>query len=231
MSKIIVKKGGLSEAEVPAEAKLNLRDKPVEIKEAKRGWLCAVGILAAVVLVLVFWMLRERSAAAFADLAPEQAVIFSVINQEALYEQTLPFQGIIKEQNLYIQPAFSKLRAYLTATGLNLEDDLQPHFKQKLAFTLMPSNGDTAFPFAVILERKNSLTDVSAILQQFKQELQSDFDLSSRDYRQMEITVLKPLFQAALFPRAYAYAQVEKYLVITNSTLVLEEIIDVIVDK
>jgi len=157
------------------------------------------------------------------------AVVFSLIDQGALYDQLSPFYQFLKERGFYGQGAVAQIGNYLSQSDLDFKKDIQPLFKKQIAFILMPANSETAFSFAMIFERKTSLDKVNHILNRIEPNLKKDYNFSFQVYRQVEITILKPLFSWSV--KTLKYAKIGDYLVISNSQELLKKIIDQVIDR
>ena len=245
MKKIKIKKSKLSADKITDELKVDLRNnsekKP---KQPSKKWLFLSIFLILVIIGLsvgLFFSVQKKLA--FNDLVPEQAVIFSLIDQPDLYEQVSPFYQLLRENGFYDQGAISKIGDYLNQAGLNLKEDIQPLFKKQAAFVLMPAphrdfsgagpaNSETSFPFLLLFKKQASLDGVNHLLSQIEPVLKKDYNFSSQIYRQIEITVLKPLFPPSIGkPDLYAYSQIEDYFIISNSQESLRMIIDSIINR
>jgi hypothetical protein len=225
---IKVRKSNLPTKQIAEDFRVDLRDRPlIEQKQPSNKWLFLSIFLSLVVVGLIFsWWFFSSQKIPLVDLVPENRVIFSLIDQEALYQQTSPFYQFLKEKGFYDQEAISQIGSYLSETGLDFEQDIIPLFKKQVAFILKPANADTPFPFLVIFERKQSSGKINQVLEQIEPKLKKDYNLSSQIYRQVKVTVLEPLFT----PNNYFYSQIENYFIISNSQEFLEEIIDFVID-
>ncbi|MFH0907016.1 MAG: DUF3352 domain-containing protein [bacterium] len=125
----------------------------------------------------------------------------------------------------------SKISNYLSNVGLSFEKDIQPIFKQQIAFVLLPSNSDTAFPFVFLFEKKDSSVKISQFSDKIESELKNDFNFSSKTYRQIKTIILNPISYSISSPNLYTYAEIEDYFVISNSLETLQTIISNIIDK
>lgn len=238
MVKIQIKKSSLNR-QVSDDLKVNLREEPKEEQKKqpcfteKRKWLFFSAFLFLVVIVLIvsLWFSSFQKMA-FADLIPENAVAFGLINQQKLYPQISPFSQFLYENNFYGQKAINKLSEYFNQAGLDFKENIQPFFKKQSVFILMPANSETYFPFIVILEGKIPLNDFIQVLSRIEQELKKDYNSSSYIYRQIKTTILTPLFSASSgLPNMYAYAQIENYFILSNSQESIEKIIDLIIEN
>jgi len=237
MSKIPikVKKGNALAEQISDDLKVDLRNAPkIDLKQPRSTaglFLCA--FLALIIVgMLIFWLFSVSCTTLFFDLIPEEAVVFSLVDHEALYNQTSPFEWFLKEKNFYGQRAVEKINDYLNRAGLSFKEDVQPLFKKQAAFILLPENSETPFPFLLLFEIKVSLSETERVLDRIKTELKADYDFSSKIYRQIEIAILKPLSSSeAGIPDYYAYAQAEDYFIISNSQSALEKIIDSVIDN
>ena len=234
MTKIQIKKGKLSADKITDELKVDLRNnsekKP---KQPSSKWLFLSIFLILVIIGLsvgLFFSIQKELA--FTDLVPEQAVVFSLIDQPDLYEQISPFYQLLRENGFYDQGAISKIGDYLNQAELNLKEDIQLLFKKQAAFVLMPANSETPFPFLLLFEKQASLDNINHLLFQIEPVLKKDYNFSSQIYRQIEITVLKPLFPPSIGkPDLYAYSQIEGYFIISNSQESLRIIIDSVINR
>ena len=225
---IQVKKGDLAE-KVAEEMKVDLRNnQPAEQKQPSRKWLfLGIGLFLIIVFLVLGWWFFSSQKMAFADLVPEEAVIFSVINQADFYQQVGPFSQFLKDNNFYGQSIIDKFSNYLTEANLNFSEDVQSLFKKEMAFALLPANQEVKFPFVLILEREASGAKISQILEKIEPKLKQDYNFSSQTYRQIKITVLEPLTDSS----NYLYSQIGDYFIISNSQESLEKIIDFIIKK
>jgi len=224
---IKVKKGDSAE-KVAEEMKVDLRNnQPAEQKQPSRKWLfLGIGLFLIIPLVLVCWFFYSQKMA-FADLVPEEAVIFGLINQEELYPQIAPLSQFLREDNFYGRGAINKLNDYFNQAQLSFQEDIQPLFKREMAFILLPGNSETSFPFILLLEKKGSTAQISQILDKIEPKLREDYNFSLPIYRQIEITILRPLSSTII----YLYCQIGDYFVISNSQESLEKMIDLIIEK
>jgi len=226
---IKVKRGKLAADKISDDLKVDLRNglapEPKQKQPKKSRLFLVIFLLVAVIIFLsgscLFSYLKKP---AFADLVPEEAVVFSLINQGALYDQLSPFYQFLKENGFYGQGAVIKIGDYLNQANLDFRKDIEPLFKRQIAFILMPANSETAFPFALLFERKTSLDKINRLLNQIEPHFKKDYNFSSQIYRQIEITILKPLFSWSV--NSLNYAQVGDYFVISNSQEILKKIID-----
>jgi len=233
MSKIPikVKKGKLAADKIADELKVDLRNGLAKEQKQPRS---TAGLFLSIFLGLVilglsaycFFLYSQKIA--FSDLVPEEAIVFSLINQQELYPQILPFSQFLREKNFYGQEAINKLNNYFNQAQLNFQEDIQPLFKKQIAFILLPANTETALPFILLLKKNSSTAQIGQILDKIELKLKQDYNFSSQVYRQIEITVLKPLFSSA---NGYVYGQVDNYFIISNSQKSLEKAIDSIIDK
>lgn len=235
MSDIPIKKAELSPGQIADDLKVDLRkaEQEKKIKQPRpRRLFLSIFLILLIIFLGLGWFFSARQGTPFTDLIPPEAVVFSVIDQAMLYQQTSPFSQLLKENNFYGQAAIANFSQYLNRAGLDFQKDIQPLFEKKIGFVLMPSNYETTMPFAFILEKNASAGKISQILDSLQTNFKKDFNFSSRVYRQIEIMTLRPLLPAAVqFPKAYAYAQIEDYLIISNSQEVLEKIIKSIIDN
>lgn len=224
---IKVKKGDSAE-KVAEELKVDLRNsQETEQKQPSRKWLfLGIGLFLIILLVLGWWFFSCQKMP-LADLIPEEAVIFGLINQQELYPQTAPLSQFLRENNFYGQGAIDKLNDYFIQAQLGFQEDIQPLFKPEMAFILLPGNSETSFPFTLLLEKKASRAQISQILDKIEPKLREDYNLSSQIYRQTEITILRPLSLTI----NYLYSQIGDYFIISNSQESLETMIDFIIEK
>jgi len=225
---IQVKKGDSAD-EVAEEMKVDLRnDSGTEQKQPSRKWLfLGIGLFLIIVFsILGYWFFSSQKMP-FADLVPEEAIVFGLINQPELYPQIASLGQFLEENNFYGPGAINKLNDYFIQAQLSFQEDIQPLFKPEMAFILLPANSETSFPFALLLEKKSSTAQISQILDKIEPKLKEDYNLSSQTYRQIEITVLRPLSLAI----NCLYGQIDDYFIISNSQELLEKTIDLIIDK
>jgi hypothetical protein len=232
MSKIPikVKKDNLPAEQVSDELKVDLRDsQETEQKQPSRKWLFLSIFLSVIIIILALgWRFSASQKMAFTDLVPENAVVFSLINQEELYPQMVPFSQFLRERNFYGQGTIDKLNDYFNQSQLNFSQDIQPLFKKEMAFILLPADSETTFPFILLFEKNASLAQISQVLSKIEPIFKQDYNLSPQVYRQIEITALDPLFSS---PFGYVYAQIGDYFIIGNSQNSLEKMIDLIINR
>ncbi|MBU2472507.1 hypothetical protein KKE74_00565 [Patescibacteria group bacterium] len=220
MTKIFIKKDKLKQKTLK-DSTIDLRDNlDVKQKKSFKKWFfLSIFILIIIVLAFNWWLLSSQKIP-FKDLVPENRVVFSLVNQEALYNQTSP----------YTQPAMDKINNYFKQVDLSFKDNVQSAFKQEAGFILMPANDETSFPFFLAFERKASFGDIKSVLDKIEVNLKKDYNFSQEKYRQIEVTLLDPIYSTDNLPNLYAFAQVEDYFIITNSKELLKEIINLIID-
>lgn len=225
---IQIKKGDSAD-EIAEEMKVDLRDRPEsKQKQPSRKWLfLGIGLFLIIIFSILGWWFFSFQKMAFADLIPEETVIFGLINQQELYPQMAPLSQFLRENNFYGPGAMDKLNDYFIQSQLSFQEDIQPLFKPEMAFILLPANSEISLPFTLLLEKKSSTAQISQILDKIESKLKEDYDLSSQIYRQIEITILRPLSSTI----NYLYSQVGDYFIISNSQESLEKTIDLIIDK
>jgi len=230
MPKIPIKvKKGQSTDKVTEEMKVDLRNGLAEEhKQPSRKWLfLSVGLFLIIVFsILGYWFFSSQKMT-FADLIPEEAVIFGLINQQELYPQMAPLNQFLGENNFYGQGAMNRLNDYFNQAQLGFQEDIQLLFKPEIAFILLPGNSETSFPFILLLEKKGSTAQISRILDKIEPKLREDYNFSSQIYRQIEITILRPLSLTV----NYLYSQIGDYFIISNSQESFEKMIDSIIEK
>ncbi len=227
---IQVKKGELAADKVAEELKVDLRNNSeTEQKQSRSttGLFLGIGLFLIIVFSVLGWRFFSSQKMPFADLIPEEAVIFGLINQQELYPQTAPFSQFLRENNFYGQEAINKLNDYCLQSQLSFKEDIQPLFKKKMAFMLLPANSETSFPFVLLFERQGSTAQLNQILDKIEPKLKEDYNSSSQIYRQIKITVLSSLVST----NNYLYSQIGDYFIISNSQESLEKIIDFIIEK
>ena len=230
---IKIKKGKHSPDQIADNLKIDLNEKLEKNKKQPfRRWLFLIAFLLLGGLIFtgiqVFFFSNKI---AFSHLIPEETVIFSLIDQESLYNQTASFYEFLQENNFYGQNAISKINGYFNQADLDLKDDINPLFKKQAAFVLMTSVDETSFPFAIILEKNQSSSKIEQILSKIEPNLKEDYNFSTEDYRQIKTTILKPIFSAASgMPDLYVYAQIEEYFIICNSKQIIKAFTDLIID-
>jgi len=225
---IKVKKGQSTE-KVTEEMKVDLRNGlAAEQKQPSRKWLfLGIGLFLIIVFsILGYWFFSSQKMP-LADLVPEEAVMFGLINQSELYPQMAPLSQFLGENNFYGQGAINKLNDYFNQAQLSFQEDIQSLFKSEMAFILLPGNSETSFPFILLLEKKGSTAQISQILDKIKPKLREDYNFSSLIYRQIEITVLRSLSLTT----NYLYNQIGDYFIISNSQESSEKMIDSIIKK
>ena len=220
MIKISIKKDS-SKQRALRETSVDLRDN-LDVKQEKsfkKWFFLSIFILIIIALAFNWWFLSSQKIP-FKDLVPKNRVVFSLVNQETLYNQVSP----------YTQPAMAKINDYLKQVDLNFKDNIQLAFKPEAGFILMPANNETPFPFFLAFERKAPLGDIKSVSDKIEINLKKDYNFSKEKYRQIEITILDPIYSMDNLPKLYAFAQVEDYFIITNSRELLKEIINSIID-
>jgi len=230
MIKISIKKDS-SKQRALRESSVDLRDN-LDVKQekpSKKWFFLSIFILIIIALAFNWWFLSSQKIP-FKDLVPKNRIVFSLVDQEALYNQTSPFYSFLQENNFYVQPAMAKINDYLKQVDLSFKDNIQSAFKQEAGFILMPANDETSFPFFIAFERKASFGDIKSVLDKIEVNLKKDYNFSKEKYRQIEVTVLDPIYSTDNLPKLYAFAQVEDYFIITNSKELLKEIINSIID-
>lgn len=231
---IKIKKGNLPVEQVSDELKVDLRKEPSkEQKQPSRKWLFLSFFLIVIILFLIagqLFFFPKKSA--FADLVPENAVVFCLIDQEVFYPQMAPFLQFLRENNFYGPSAISaidKLNDYFNQAQLDFGPDTQSLFKKQMAFILLPANSETPFfPFVLLFEKKASLAQISQVLDKIEPKLKQDYNFSSQIHRQIEITILKPLFSSS---DSYLYGQIDNYFIISNCQESLEKMIDLVIKR
>lgn len=230
---IKIKKGKYSPDQIEDNLKVDLNEKPERnIKQPLNRWLFLIIFLFSGGLIFAgiqsFFFSNKL---AFSHLIPEETVVFSLIDQESLYNQTAPFYEFLRENNFYGQNAIFQINDYFNQTDLNLKSDIYPLFKKQAAFVLMAPTDETSFPFAIIFEKNQSSSKIEQILSKIEPNLKKDYNFSTEDYRQIKTTILKPILSAVSgIPDLYAYAQIEDYFIICNSKQVIKAFIDSIID-
>ncbi len=230
---IKIKKGGHSLNQVADELKVDLRENlSVGEKQPLNRWLFLfVFLFLAALIFVISWNLFFTNKAVFSHLVPKEAVIFGLIDQESLYNQTASFHGFLQERNFYGYGAISKINNYLNQADLNFQSDFQSIFKKQFAFILMPPDAETSFPFMIIFEKNQSLAKLEHILSKVEPNIKRDYNFSTESYRQITMTILKPISSVASgLPDLYAYAQIEEYFIICNSKQTIKALIDSIID-
>lgn len=229
MTRIKIKKGRPDK--VSEDLKVDLRNQPREIKQPLNKWLFLSIFLIMVILVLSgSWYVFYFKKSSLIDLVPEQAVIYSLINQQAFYEHGSNLTQFLKQRNVYNKLAIDKISSYLNQANLSFEQDFGPLFEKEIAFVLMPANSETILPFLLIFEGKKPLRELKQTLDKIELEARNDYNLSFQTYRNNEITILEPL-SSSLVSGSYVYAQIKNYFVISNSKQVLSIIIDLVINN
>lgn len=208
------------------EIKVDLRREKLEPKQ-KQSFKKRLFLITILLLVILFlaWSFLFYSKNELRNLVPKEPVIFSLINQEKFYQETFP---VLMENSQDI----ARIGEYLSQISLNFEKDIQPLFKQESVFASYSPNPETSFPFVLISEKKESFAKINDILSKIELGLKDDCNSFSQTYRQIEIRRIEPVVSSlSVFPNVYHYAQIEKYLAISNSQEILEMVIDKIIDK
>lgn len=239
MPKVPIKKGSFKR-QISDDLKVNLREaesvfdprKQPSLPSKRKRLFFSIFLFVIVALSVFSWWLYSSQKIPLVDFIPENAVAWGLINHQELYPQISPFGQFLADNNFYGQRAINKLDGYFDRAGLDFGQDVQPFLKKQAAFVLMPVNSETSFPFALILEKNNLSGDFSQFLSQIEPELKKDYNFSSYIYRQIKVSVLKPLFsEVPGLPRIYAFAQIEDYFILSDSQECLEKIIDLIIKK
>ena len=163
MSKIPIKvKKGEAIERVAEEMKVDLRNELVkEQKQPSRKWLFLGIFVLIIVILFISWLFFGQEKIPFTDLVPEEAVVFSLIDQPELYPRISSFN----------QSTINKLNDYFNQAQLNFQEDIQPLFKKQIAFILLPANNGTAFPFVLLLEKNSSKAQISHILSKIEKDI------------------------------------------------------------
>lgn len=235
MSKIAIKikNGKHSLDQVADNLKVDLReDLSIKKEQPFKRWLFLfVLLLLGGVIFAGIQALFFSNKIAFSHLIPKEAVIFGLIDQTSLYNQTVPFHGFLQENNFYGQDAISKMGDYFKQADLAIQNDIYTLFKKQAAFILMPSNSETPLPFVVIFEKNQPLSKIEQVLSKIEPNLKKDYNFSTENYRQIKMTILKPIsFVSTTLSTLYAYAQIDNYFIICNSQQTMEAFIDSIID-
>lgn len=213
MPKIPIKiRKGKSTKPVAEELKVDLRNSlEPKLKQPRSS----VGLFLVIFLVMVilglsaycFFLAPQKTP--FADLIPQEAAIFALINQQEIYPQI----------SLFNQEIAAKIDNY--------SEDIQLLFQEQIAFILLPANDKLNFPFALLGLKKASQREINQVLNEVETRLEDNYNFSSENYRQIKITRLKPLADSS----SYFYCQIDKYFIIGNSRDCLEKIIDSIIGR
>lgn len=230
---IKIKKGKCSPDQIADNLKVDLRDDlSVEKKQPFKRWLFLFvflllgGVIFAGVQAFFF-----PNKTVFNRLIPEESVVFGLIDQTSLYNQTAPFYGSLRENNFYGQNAISKVGDYFNCAGLSVQSALYSLFEEQSAFILMPANSETPFPFVVIFKKNQPTAEIERVLSKIEPKLKEDYNFSTEKYRQIKTTFLRPIsFVSDGLPDLYAYAQIDGYFIISNSKQTIEALIDSIID-
>ncbi len=230
MTQIIIKKNNTSDHQIPEESKLDLRNNNFngKQKQSSKRWLYISFFLFLIVVCLGinYWFLASQEKP-FNDLIPENAVVYSVINQIELYPQISHFNQVLQEKNLFGQEIISKINSCFDQAGLDFPEDIQSLFNNQSAFVLLPANSEISLPFLIILERNVELAKMSQALKDIELELNKEFNLYTEDYRQIKIAKISSLSASNY---SYFYTQIERYFIISNSKESLEKIVNSIID-
>lgn len=242
---IKVKKKGALEMEVADDLRVNLRPWPPKFCQTKLGRPGAeleekqpsffskraglfLAILVIIILVcLVNWFFKPSPAIPLAKIIPQEAIVLSLIDKDALYGQILPFYGTLQEQSPFYQWLMAEINRYLSQADLDFQQDIQPLFKKQLGLALFPANDQTDFPFVILLQKQAGSAQINRILGQIELVLKKDFHLSSQIYRQIKIISCQSLSS----PHSFYYSQIEDYFLIGNSIDWLEKVIDLIIKE
>ncbi len=228
MGKIKIKKD-LVYQETDNRQQLDLKNQPKasKFKRNSRFWLfLSLFLLIVLVILSLKWYLDKPIQDNFKGLISGKSVIYSSIDQQALYSQTSPFYQFLRENHFYA-PAISKIENYFNQAGLNYSEIISNGFKSQAGFILLPANQDSPFPFILVMEKKNSFWDLNQELEKIEKYFKKDFNYHTQLYRQIKIKVLNPLQEVKSgFPEYYAYAQIKDYFIVSNSLETLKQTID-----
>jgi len=230
MAKIFIKKQNNKDFnKISSNSSVDLRKGKMNQEQPSRIWLFLSIFLLIVIVVLIFnsWFSYSKKVN-FANLIPEETVVFSVINKNILYPQILPFRNFLADNNFYGQNAINQFNNYLNNAQLDFESDIQPFFEEDIAFILLSPNSEVEFPFALILKSKVSMAQLSQALSKIEPEFKKDYNFSSQAYRQIEINILKSFSASSL---NYIYAQAGDYFIISNSQDCLKNILDMVINR
>lgn len=228
MTKIPIKiKKNIPGQEINGELKIDLRAKiePKPIRPFCLKW-GVFGLALIISVSLIVWFLKQSQPIPFVKIVPQERIALAIVNQEALYNQILPFHQNLWPQSSFYQGLIDETNNYLTRLGLDFSKDVLPLFKKQSVIASFPVESGQAFPFIIILQKEGSSAKIDQILNQLEQELKKDLYLSSQVYRQIKITDLKPLSSNS---SDYFYSQTEEYLIIGNSLKYLEKTVDLII--
>lgn len=187
-----------------------------ELRPSSRWpFLSIILILIIIASGVNYWFLVSQKHV-FTDLIPDEATAYALINQVDFYPQAASFS----------RGAVDKLNQYFNQAGLDFSNDILPLFKSKMALIALPANSEVSLPWLIILKKRVNLAEISRILDKIRLEMNKDFNISTKDYRQVSIILLNSI----LNPSAqYFYALMEDYLIISNSQESIQEIVDAVI--
>ncbi len=198
----------------------NNQSEPIQKQPSRKGLFLVIlgGLL--IILVLSYAVSFFFFKGDFEKIISQERIIFSLIDQKALYSQILPFKD-----NL------SQIDEFFIQIGLDFEKDIQPLFKKQAGFALLPSDLEVSFPFVLILKKNESANEIKEILGKLEAGLKENCNYSSETYRQTEIGFIQPVQSLSSLAQSFTYALIEDYLIISNSQETVKKSIDKIIDK
>jgi hypothetical protein len=237
MPKIPIKiKNNISQRRISDDLQVNLRNDSNNRKQKqplnKRLFLVVFLILILIIIGLLISgrFLRSRKPP-FWDLALKKATVFSLIEQNTLYEQLSPVVIYLRKKALFNQELVDRLENCFNQANLNFKNDIETIFKDRVIFMVMPSDSETILPALLVFEKKDSSDNLKSALNKAESVFKENCNLSFENYRQIEIASLKPFNPLSNNLRyQYFYAQVENYFIIANSKNALEQVIDFVLE-
>jgi len=233
--------------EVPIQVKkeVDMPKKPstdtkVDLKNGKQPPKKAAGLWWVVLIILILTNLLTIGYFSFfkqtsAELTytqyvlPDQAIVFSVMNKDQLYDKIKPWSLILGGHFSFFQWFVNQAADYCQAAGLDYEADINPLFQQKAALVLYQEpDQPNSFPFVIFLEKKAASAQINTILEQLNSQFKKDFYQTDELYRQNNVVSLKSIKHSSL---VFYHTQIANYFLISNSKKYLEATIDLMISN
>ncbi len=223
---IKIKKNKQDADRVADDLKVDLRNGLArQPKQPSKKWLfLSIGLIIIVVfLSWTSWSFYSQKMP-FADLIPEEALVFGIFDQSALYQDASVLERFLKNG----QQAIIQIDNYLSQAHLDFKEDIEPLFEKQVAFVVLPADSEASYPWLLFFKKRISLDGLDQILSQIEPNFKNNYNFTSQTHRQIKMTVLEPISSSS---DNYVYAQIEDYLIIGNSQEYLKKIIDSIIDN
>jgi len=190
---------------------------PLIQKQPRKKRLFLVFLIVVILILLIkIFFFAPKEEISLNKLIPQEAAIFSLIEQRVLVEGTnYPFN----------QDILNKFNHYLGQANLDLAKDILPLFQEPVAFASLSANLES---FILLLQKQAAPEQIEPILKRLEQALKNDYQFSYQIYRQNKIIILKPLEPDGL---PIYYSQIEDYLMMSNSLEWMEQVIDLIIQS